>query len=145
MNNTATTPAAETAESPAATNGEAKKDTKEKRKSSLPFLGKREKSPAPAEGEDKSPKSAFSKFRATIKGKSAPKEEAKKDEATKEEPAKEEAKVEETKAEDKKDETVPEPAKVTPVADDTAKPVETETETKPENVATTTPAVTAAA
>lgn len=137
VNNTATTPAAETAESPVAT-GETKKDTKERRKSSLPFLGKREKSPAPAEGEEKPTQSAFSKFRATIKGKSAPKEE-KKDEV-----AKEETKTEEVKAEDKKDDVVvAEPAKVEPIVDDAAKPVEPET--KPENVATTTPAVTAAA
>src|SRR5690606_17095952 len=88
---------AEGAEAPAATNGESKKDAKEKRKSSLPFgIGKREKSPAPAEGEEKSPKSAFSKLRATIKGKSA----AKSEEKPAEETPKEEAKAEETNADE---------------------------------------------
>ncbi|KAH7155492.1 Pleckstrin homology domain-containing protein [Dactylonectria estremocensis] len=111
---------------------EVKKDIKEKRKSSLPFaFGKRDKSPAPAEGEEKPSKSAFSKFRATIKGKSAAKAEEKPEEKAAEEPVKEDVKEEDVK----------------PVEE--VKPTEeapkTE-ETKPENVAaTTTPAVTAAA
>ncbi|KAG9255981.1 Pleckstrin homology domain-containing protein [Emericellopsis atlantica] len=136
---TAASPAEETAESPAAAT-EAKKDTKEKRKSSLPFLGKREKSPAPAEGETKSSTSAFSKLRATIKGKSGA---AKTEDKPAEEAKKDEEAVAETKAEDDKAPVVPEPATVEPVKDEAAEPAETET--KPENVATTTPAVTAAA
>jgi len=134
---------AEGAEAPAATNGEAKKDAKEKRKSSLPFgIGKREKSPAPAEGEEKeksSPKSAFSKLRATIKGKSAAKSEDKPAEET---PKTEEAKAEETKAEETKADEAPKTEEAAPAATED-KPAE---EAKPENVAaTTTPAVTAAA
>lgn len=71
----------ETVETAPATS-EIKKESKEKRKPSLPFaFGKRDKSPAPVEGEEKSGKSAFSKLRATIKGKSA----AKTDEKTVEE------------------------------------------------------------
>jgi hypothetical protein len=121
----------ETVEVSPATNGEVKKDTKEKRKSSLPFaFGKREKSPAPAEGE--AGKSAFSKLRATIKGKSAPKTEDK----PAEEAVKEEAKAEETTAE---------PATETAAVEEPVAPVEPEVENKPENVASTTPAVTAAA
>lgn len=61
------------------TAADAKKDIKEKRKSSLPFaFGKRDKSPvAAAEGEEKpASKSAFSKLRATIKGKGASKADA---------------------------------------------------------------------
>ncbi|KAI9171726.1 hypothetical protein HJFPF1_01216 [Paramyrothecium foliicola] len=133
----------ETTEVPAATatNGETKKDVKEKRKSSLPFaFGKRDKSPSPAEGEEKSPLSAFSKFRATIKGKTTPKAEEKPVEA---EPVKEEA------AKDTETEAKPEETPVVASKGEVAKPVDAETEakpeTKPENVATTTPAVTAAA
>lgn len=61
--------AAEAKEVPAATNGEAKKDVKaEKRKSSLPFLGKKEKVvSSDEEGEKPKSPSAFSKIRATIK------------------------------------------------------------------------------
>lgn len=61
--------AAEAKEAPAATNGEAKKDAKtEKRKSSLPFLGKKEKVvSSDEEGEKPKSPSAFSKIRATIK------------------------------------------------------------------------------
>jgi hypothetical protein len=139
VSNPATVPV-ETTEVPAATatTPEAKKDIKEKRKSSLPFaFGKRDKSPPPAEGEEKSPLSAFSKLRATIKGKASPKSEEKPVEA---EAAKEEAVKEETAAEAKAEETPAEAAKEEP-----AKPVVAEPETKPENVATTTPAVTAAA
>ncbi|KAI6783275.1 uncharacterized protein J7T54_004302 [Emericellopsis cladophorae] len=136
---TAATPAEETPESPAAAT-EAKKDPKEKRKSSLPFLGKREKSPAPAEGETKSSHSAFSKLRATIKGKSGA---AKTEDKPAEESKKDEEAAAETKAENDKAPVVPEPATAEPVKDEAAKPAETET--KPENVTTTTPAVTAAA
>lgn len=130
----------ETTEAPV-TNGDAKKE-KEKRKSSLPFtFGKRDKSPGPAaEGDEK--KGAFSKLRATIKGKGAAKsdekpiEEAKEDEAIKEEetPATEEAaKTEETPATEEaaKEEEAPKP--------------EAEAENKPEDITTATPAVTAAA
>ncbi|KAJ6442927.1 immunogenic protein [Purpureocillium lavendulum] len=124
----------ETVEAPAATNGEAKKETKERRKSSLPFaFGKREKSPSPVDGEEKTGKSAFSKLRATIKGKSAAKAEEKpaEDVAT-EEPAKETPVVEE-------------PAKEEAPVAEASKAAEPEAENKPENVASSTPAVTAAA
>lgn len=113
-----------------APNAEVKKDVKEKRKSSLPFLGKREKSPSPADGEERS-KSPFSKLRATIRGKTASKPEEK--------PAEETVKEETTEAKPEET-TVAEAAKEEPV-----KVVEPEAETKPENVATTTPVVTAAA
>lgn len=108
---------AETTEAPATSPAaETKKEVKEKRKSSLPFaFGKRDKSPAPAEGEEKTSKSPFSKLRATIKGKTS-------------KPA-EEAKAEESK-----------PVEETPAVEE-SKPEEV----KPENVASTTPAVTAAA
>jgi hypothetical protein len=129
-----------TTEAPA-TNGESKKDTKEKRKSSLPFaFGKREKSPSPVEGEDK--QSPFSKLRATIRGRTQPKAEDK--------PAEEAAKVEEeapkaeetpkVEADAAKTEEV---AKVEEPKAEEAKPA-TE-ENKPENVAATAPVVTAAA
>lgn len=125
---------------PVAAETVAKKDAKEKRKSSLPFaFGRREKSPAPAEGEEKVEKSEkrqsqspFSKLRATIKGKSG----AKAEEKPAEETVKEETVAAETSA---------------PVTDEApviAEPVqaaETEAENKPENVASATPAVTAAA
>jgi len=128
----------ETTEAAAPTNGEPKKDVKEKRKSSLPFLGKREKSPSPSEGEEKSSQSAFSKLRATIKGKASPKAEKPTEEATKEEtPA-----VADESAEVKATETPAEAVK----EEEPVKAAEPEPETKPENVAaTTTPAVTAAA
>lgn len=123
---------------------EPKKDVKEKRKSSLPFaFGKRDKSPAPAAEGEKTEKAAksspFSKFRATIKGKSAtPKAEDKPaEEAAKEETA---VPVEETKA----TEETPVEAVAAPTTEQT--PVVAETENKPENVSTSTPApVTAAA
>lgn len=89
---------------------EHKKEEKTKgskrRSVSLPFaFGKREKSPAPAEGEEKSGKSPFSKLHATIKGKAK----------AKEKPAEE------------------------------TKPEEPEAENKPDNMASSTPAATAAA
>ncbi|GAO14457.1 uncharacterized protein UV8b_02672 [Ustilaginoidea virens] len=125
--------AAENAEVTPANGAEpaAKKDVKERRKSSLPFaFGRREKSPAPADGEEKTEKSEkrqsqspFSKLRATIKGKTTPKSEEK--------PA-EEA-VKETTAETSTEE---------PAAAAAAEP---EAESKPENVASATPAVIAAA
>lgn len=61
--------ATEAAETPAATNGETKKELKsEKRKSTLPFLGKKEKAlSSDEEGEKPKSPSAFSKLRATIK------------------------------------------------------------------------------
>lgn len=134
--------AAETTEATpvVATETAAKKDAKEKRKSSLPFaFGRREKSPAPAEGEDKVDKSEkrqsqspFSKLRATIKGRSGAKAEEK--------PAEETVKEETDAAQAS--------APVTDEAPVIAEPVqaaETEAENKPENVATATPAVTAAA
>ncbi|KAF4465403.1 hypothetical protein FALBO_7751, partial [Fusarium albosuccineum] len=126
----------ETTEAAAATSPapEAKKDLKEKRKSSLPFaFGKRDKSPAPGEGE-KAKESAFSKLRNTIRGKSPrpaekPAEETAKEEAVKEEPAQED-KAEEAKTDAPKEET----AKAEP-----------EAESKPENSTTPAPVVTAAA
>lgn len=60
--------AAESKDVPAATNGESKKDKAEKRKSSLPFLGKKEKVvSSDEEGEKPKSPSPFSKIRATIK------------------------------------------------------------------------------
>ncbi|PTB77934.1 hypothetical protein M440DRAFT_1462463 [Trichoderma longibrachiatum ATCC 18648] len=122
----------------AVTNGETKKD-KEKRKSSLPFtFGKRDKSPGPgSEGEEKSGKGAFSKLRATIKGKGAakpedkPAEEAKEEEAIKEE--------EETPAAAATTEEASKEEAVVP------KPEEAEAENKPEAAAAPAPVVTAAA
>jgi hypothetical protein len=101
VSNPATVPT-ETTEAAAATSPapEAKKDLKEKRKSSLPFaFGKRDKSPAPVEGEKK--ESPFSKLRNTIRGKSpkpAEKREENKEEAVQEEPT--EVKAEESKTEE---------------------------------------------
>lgn len=118
----------ETTETPAATNGEPKKDVKEKRKSSLPFaFGKRDKSPGPSPSEEKKA-SPFSKLRATIKGKTSKAEEKPSEEVKPEEPAKEETKTEET-----------------PKIEEPAKATEPEAEVKPDNVATSSPAVTAAA
>ncbi|KND91422.1 hypothetical protein TOPH_04006 [Tolypocladium ophioglossoides CBS 100239] len=127
----------ETIETPA-TNGETKKDVKERRKSSLPFVfGKREKSPVPADGEEKSSKSAFSKLRATIKGRSASKAEDKSaesaaTEAATEEPTKDVAATEEVSKEE------------APIAE-ASKTAEPEAENKPENVASAAPVLTAAA
>lgn len=125
--------AADNVETSATNGAEAvKKDVKEKRKSSLPFnFGKREKSPAPAEGEEKSGKSAFSKLRATIKGKSG----AKTDEKSGDDAAKEETAAAEAS-------TAQEP---TTTAEEPAKAAETETENKPETVVSASPAVIAAA
>lgn len=116
------------------TNGDAKKE-KEKRKSSLPFtFGKRDKSPGPAaEGEEK--KGAFSKLRATIKGKGAAKPEDKSAEEAKEEDAIKEE--EETPA---VDEAPKEEAK-----EEAPKPEEAEAENKPEGAPAAAPVVTAAA
>jgi hypothetical protein len=101
VSNPATVPT-ETTEAAAATSPapEAKKDLKEKRKSSLPFaFGKRDKSPAPVEGEKK--ESPFSKLRNTIRGKSpkpAETREENKEETVQEEPT--EVKAEESKTEE---------------------------------------------
>ncbi|OAQ66934.1 immunogenic protein [Pochonia chlamydosporia 170] len=127
--------AADNAEATATNGAEtAKKDVKEKRKSSLPFnFGKREKSPAPAEGEEKVEKSVqsrFSKLRATIKGKSGAKAEKPAEDAVKEE-----ATAADAAATEEPVTAVEEPVKA----------AETEAENKPENVASATPAVTAAA
>lgn len=136
VSNLATVPT-ETVEAPVA-NGEVKKEIKEKRKSSLPFaFGKRDKSPIPADGEEKSGKSAFSKLRATIKGKSASKadkatEEAVKDESAITESAKEVSTAEAT-------------AKDATAAPDASNSTQSEAENKPENVSAAAPAVTAAA
>ncbi|PHH73223.1 hypothetical protein CDD82_5598 [Ophiocordyceps australis] len=122
----------------AAATGEAKKDVKEKRKSSLPFaFGKREKSPVPADGEDKSGKSAFSKLRATIKGKTAPKT----DDKVAEEVAKDEAVATESAKEAPAPEGAAKEAEAAPAAEAT----EPESENKPENVGSPAPVVTAAA
>ncbi|KAF4974491.1 hypothetical protein FZEAL_8613 [Fusarium zealandicum] len=120
----------ETTEVTAATSPapEAKKDLKEKRKSSLPFaFGKRDKSPAPGETKE----SAFSKLRNTIRGKSPRPTEKASDEATKEEPAIGD-KVEEPKTEALKKE------------EETAKVAEPEAE-KSESATPPAPVVTAAA
>jgi len=84
-----TEPLAASVESPAtvptettipATNGETKTETpavkSDKRKSSLPWLTKKEKPTSDSEeGEKEKPKSPFAKLRATVKGKSSPKAE----------------------------------------------------------------------
>ena len=114
-----------------ATNGD-KKDVKEKRKSSLPFNfgAKREKTPAPAETDDKAAKaSPFSKLRATINRKSTPKADEKATEETKEETKEETA------------EEAPAAAPEEPIA----VPAEPEVGNAPENVAATAPVVTATA
>ncbi|KAH7180861.1 Pleckstrin homology domain-containing protein [Fusarium sp. MPI-SDFR-AT-0072] len=134
VSNPATIPT-ETTETAAATSPapEAKKDLKEKRKSSLPFaFGKRDKSPAPAEGEKK--ESPFSKLRNTIRGKS-PKPAEKRAEENKEETVQEEpteAKTEEPKTDE------------APKIEEPAKPAEPEAEDKPKDAAPA-PVVTAAA
>ncbi|KAM5525583.1 immunogenic protein [Fusarium oxysporum f. sp. phaseoli] len=134
VSNPATVPI-ETTETAAATSPapEVKKDLKEKRKSSLPFaFGKRDKSPAPAEGEKK--ESPFSKLRNTIRGKS-PKPAEKRAEENKEETVQEEpteAKTEELKTEE------------APKIEEPAKPAEPEAEDKPKDAAPA-PVVTAAA
>ena len=144
----ATTPLAVDVSSPAtvpvevieipAANSEPKKDVKERRKSSLPFVfGKREKSPAPIDGEEKSSKSAFSKFRATIKGRSASKSEDKPVEGAVAEPAAEESAKEVAITEEVAKEEAP-------IAE-APKVVEPEAENKPENVASAAPVLTAAA
>ncbi|RBR11817.1 uncharacterized protein FIESC28_08856 [Fusarium coffeatum] len=124
VSNPATVPT-ETTEAAAATSPapEAKKDLKEKRKSSLPFaFGKRDKSPAPVEGEKK--ESPFSKLRNTIRGKSpkpAEKREENKEETVQEEPT-------EVKAEEPKTEEVPkveEPAEAEKPKDAAPAPVVT--------------------
>jgi hypothetical protein len=122
---------------------EPKKDVKEKRKSSLPFaFGKRDKSPAPVEGESSEGevkkergKSPFSKLRATINRKTS----SSKPESDK---AAEETKVEEPVT---KDETVKDEIKTEEAPAVVPAKAEPEAETKPESVPTTTPAVTAAA
>ncbi|TQV98649.1 hypothetical protein V2A60_007633 [Cordyceps javanica] len=78
---------------------EIKTDTKEKRKSSLPFFGKRDASPTTGEAKT----GAFSKLRATIKGKGAAKAEEAKEEATKSQETAGEAV---TDAQDKTEETI---------------------------------------
>ncbi|KAG8674932.1 hypothetical protein FPOAC2_00973 [Fusarium poae] len=124
VSNPATVPT-ETTEAAAATSPapEAKKDLKEKRKSSLPFaFGKRDKSPAPVEGEKK--ESPFSKLRNTIRGKSpkpAEKREENKEEAVQEEPT--EVKAEESKTEETP--KVEEPTEAEKPKDASAAPVVT--------------------
>ncbi|KAH6960822.1 hypothetical protein HG530_004524 [Fusarium avenaceum] len=126
----AETTEAATATSPAP---EVKKDLKEKRKSSLPFaFGKRDKSPAPVEGEKK--ESPFSKLRNTIRGKS-PKPAEKRAEENKEETLQEEPT--EIKADEAKIDEAPKVEE--PVA-----ATETEAEAKPKDAAPA-PVVTAAA
>lgn len=76
-------PAPESTETPA-TNGETKAAEtpavkSDKRKSSLPWLTKKEK-PATSDEEAEKPKSPFAKLRATVKGRSAPKTEKKEEE-----------------------------------------------------------------
>ncbi|KAG5928445.1 hypothetical protein E4U42_000649 [Claviceps africana] len=111
----------------------AKKDVKEKRKSSLPFaFGRRDKSPSPAEGEEKrQTQSPFSKLRATIKSKTGAKAEDK--------PAEEAVKAETAEVEAE--------AAATAIAEEpaAAAEAEAEAENKVEEAASATPAVTAAA
>lgn len=109
----------EVAAAPAETNGETRPAVKsDKRKSSLPFgLGKKKESASSdEEGEKVKSPSAFSKFRATIKGKGkADKVEEKKEET----PAATEAVAEEKaedKAEEKKEEEAVKPAETAEVA-----------------------------
>ncbi|TDZ20618.1 hypothetical protein Cob_v006759 [Colletotrichum orbiculare MAFF 240422] len=125
----------EVKETAPATNGEPRPELKEKRKSSLPFgFGKRDKSPAaksPAhsdneEGEKPEKTSAFSKLRATIKGRGKTEKPTDKLEKTEEKPEETPA-VEATK-----------PTESTPAAE-TSKATE-EPENKPENVTSSTPA-----
>lgn len=85
----------ETTEIPVETNGETKAEApavkSDKRKSSLPWLSKKEK-PATSDDEvTEKPKSPFAKLRATVKGKTSPKAEkvAEKPAETSEEPAEE--------------------------------------------------------
>ncbi|KAF4591984.1 Pleckstrin domain-like protein [Ophiocordyceps camponoti-floridani] len=143
VSNPATVPTENIETAAATTTGEAKKDVKEKRKSSLPFaFGKRDKSPVPGEGDDKDKAgmSAFSKLRATIKGKSA----AKPEEKLTEESVKGEAAA--AAAASKDTSAATDAAKETGEAvPETSAAATTEPENKPENVASATPAVTAAA
>jgi hypothetical protein len=108
---------------------------KEKRKSSYGFNFGR-KSPAPVEGEEKTGSlSAFSKLRATINRKSSPKPEQQVE-------TKEEEKKDELPAVPATEETKEETPVVAPAVEE---PKAVEAETKPETVATSTPAVTASA
>ncbi|KAJ2968647.1 hypothetical protein NQ176_g9076 [Zarea fungicola] len=116
---------------PAAT--EVKTEVKEKRKSSLPFFGKRDASPS--NGEEKAKGGAFSKLRATIKGKGAAKAEE----------AKEDVKVEESAADTATDAKETTEEVVADAKEEVAKPAEGETENKPEAVAAPAPVVTASA
>ncbi|KGQ12068.1 hypothetical protein BBAD15_g2183 [Beauveria bassiana D1-5] len=109
---------------------EVKTDVKEKRKSSLPFFGSK-RDASPATGEVKT--GAFSKLRATIKGKGASKVDEGKEEAAK---SQETAAETVSDAQNKADETA------TDINEQIAKAVEGEK--KPEQ-APTTPAVTASA
>ncbi|PHH73502.1 hypothetical protein CDD80_3768 [Ophiocordyceps camponoti-rufipedis] len=142
VSNPATVPT-ENIETAPATTSEVKKDVKEKRKSSLPFaFGKRDKSPVPGEGDDKDKAgmSAFSKLRATIKGKSA----AKPEEKLTEESVKDEAAAAAT-SKDTPAAATDAVKETTEVAPEASAAATTEPENKPENVASATPAVTAAA
>jgi hypothetical protein len=81
------------------TNGETKTETpavkSDKRKSSLPWLTKKDKPTSDEEGEK--PKSPFAKLRATVKGKTSPKAEKATEKPTEEKAA---APVAETKPEE---------------------------------------------
>ncbi|KAK4180150.1 Pleckstrin homology domain-containing protein [Triangularia setosa] len=133
----------EVAAAPAETNGETRPAVKsDKRKSSLPFgLGKKKESvSSDEEGEKVKSPSAFSKFRATIKGKGkAEKVEEKKEETPVATEAVAEGKAED-QAEEKKEEEAAKPAETTEVA----APVVAAEEEKPKPVEAT-PVVTAAA
>ncbi|PFH56160.1 hypothetical protein XA68_16966 [Ophiocordyceps unilateralis] len=132
----------ENVETAAASSEANKKDVKEKRKSSLPFaFGKRDKSPVPAEGEDKPGMSAFSKLRATIKGKSA----AKPEDKLTEESVKDEAAAATTTSKDAPAAATEAAPETTSAAPEASTAAAAEAENKPENVASASPAVTAAA
>ncbi|KAK3299969.1 pleckstrin domain-containing protein [Chaetomium fimeti] len=137
----------EAVEAPAAVNGETKKEVKsEKRKSSLPFaFGKKKDASSDEEAEKPKSPSAFSKLRATIKGKGKAEKTEKTEEKTEETPAVPALPATEAETEAKAAE---------PAAEDAAKPAETEAtasapatteEETPAKPLEATPAVTAAA
>ncbi|KAL2018564.1 hypothetical protein VTK56DRAFT_606 [Thermocarpiscus australiensis] len=135
----------EATEATPATNGETKKEVKtDKRKSSLPFAFGKKKESSASDEEAEKPKSpsAFSKLRATIKGKGKTDKTEKVEDKTEETPAVPAVPATETSA------TAAEPA-----AEDAAKPAEAEApaaapaaeEETPAKPLEATPAVTAAA
>jgi hypothetical protein len=134
----------ETVEAAPATNGETKKEMKsEKRKSSLPFAFGKKKDASSSDEEAEKPKSpsAFSKLRATIKGKGKAEKTEKAEEKTEETPAVPALPEAEAKAAEPATEEAAKPVEVDATA---AKPATTEEEV-PAKPLEATPAVTAAA